>query len=91
MEGWYLSNHAIERALDMALDAEEIRTALLRPDRLSPSVKYPGCENRVSGRILLATNPAERVVITIGWNLPNPWDRYDRNAMEEELERIRDR
>lgn len=89
---WTLSRHAIERALEMAVDPEEIREALECPDEEPyPSDSYPGKHHLRSGRLMLAVNLDDKTVITIGWNT---WDgkrvhRYNR-TIEEDLKRIRD-
>lgn len=69
LNGWTFSQHALERALDMALDAEVIREVLL-----TPKVKQPngtgygdGCEVWAGERIALVVHPADRVVVTILW------------------------
>lgn len=88
---WTFSQHALERAVDMALDPEEIKGALEKPTRPMPSRKYPGRHLIFSERLVFAVNLQDRVVITIGWNtfdgINTP--RYTR-SVEEDLDRIRD-
>lgn len=69
MLDWNLSDHAVERALDMALDPEVIRALLSRPDTMHASgPDYPsGSEIWASGRVAAAVVPEERVVITFLW------------------------
>lgn len=91
ISGWTFTKHAIERALEMALDAEEIRAALESPDRVRPSRKYEGCHNVFTKRLLIATKQAEKVVITIGWNTADGHGiRRYRRTLTEDLARIRD-
>ena len=61
-----LSAHAIERALDMALDGDEIRRAVETPSEVRPDPRG-GVECRTAGRIVVVFNPAARVVVTVYW------------------------
>lgn len=65
---WTFSRHALSRAVDMALDAEEIRAALENPTRPLPSLKYPGAHLIHSDRLVFAVYLEPRYVITIIWN-----------------------
>ncbi|OII61149.1 hypothetical protein BJP40_06380 [Streptomyces sp. CC53] len=69
VDGWKLSTHAVDRALDMALDPDEIRRTLADPAVTQPSGSgYPdNCEVWAAGRIALVVAPAERIVITCLW------------------------
>ena len=60
-----LTKHAIERALDMALDPDEVRRAVENPTRTEDG--RDGRELRTAGRITVVFNADTRVVITILW------------------------
>ncbi|MFD4474600.1 hypothetical protein ACFWPU_00585 [Streptomyces sp. NPDC058471] len=66
---WSFSEHALGRALDMALDPEDIRQVLTHPDVKQPSGPgYPDhCQVWASNRIALVVSPDEQVVITCLW------------------------
>ncbi|MGW0682938.1 hypothetical protein ACWD2L_06190 [Streptomyces sp. NPDC002754] len=72
-----MSKHATERALDMAVDGEAIRDVLDSPQGAHEHPDYPGCEMWTRGRICLAVNPVERVVITVMWATRGRMDRED--------------
>lgn len=70
LNGWSMSNHAVERALDMALSGEEIRHVLVHPQvkqKTHPAGYPEGYETWSGPRIALIVNPAERVVVTCLW------------------------
>lgn len=60
-----LTKHAIERALDMTLNPDEVRRAVENPTRTEYG--RDGRELRTAGRITVVFNPDARVVITILW------------------------
>lgn len=68
---WKFSSHAVDRALDMALDADELRLALTRPDYVRPSPptrpEYVGMKIHIRGRLAVAVNPSTKTVITVMW------------------------
>lgn len=70
IDGWEMTRHAIKRALDMAVDGEAIRTALLNPEGSRPSrnPECPDAELRWGGRLCLVVNPKQKRVITVMWN-----------------------
>lgn len=86
---WTFSHHALSRAVDMALDPEEIKAALERPTRPLPSRNYAGCHLIHTERLVFAVNLAERVVITILWNTFDG-QRIYRPRRENDLEMCRD-
>lgn len=67
--GWHFTQHALDRALDMALDPHLIRQVLARPEVKQPSGPGYPSHYRVwaSGRIALVVAPEERVVVTCLW------------------------
>jgi hypothetical protein len=67
--GWHFTQHALDRALDMALGSDEIRLLLSSPNVRQPSGKgYPeGYEIWSNGRIATVVVPDERVVVTFLW------------------------
>jgi hypothetical protein len=88
---WTFTRHALERAVDMALDPDELRKVIERPTRPLPSFNYPG-EHLIFGeRIVLCVNLEKRIVITIVWNTSDGQTcrRLARDTPEE-LERCRD-
>lgn len=79
------SKHAIQRALDMAVEPEEIQDAIHRPDRIGWSPKY-GNELWTAGRVTLAVAEQgdDEVVVTILWSSERAWrDDYEIAPMPE--------
>lgn len=66
IKNYHLTRHAIDRALDMGVTAQEIRECLMRPAKTKRSGKYPGCTNYLLGRIVCAVDP-DKNVTTILW------------------------
>lgn len=62
---FHVTKHAVERALDMAVDGEEIGRAVLTPQRITPNPQ--GGEFRAHGRIVVAYLPATGTVTTVFW------------------------
>jgi hypothetical protein len=83
-EDWTWTHHALQRAVEMALDAEELRRALEQRTRPLPSRRYPGCHLIYTARIVLAVNLDDRAVITVLWNTwnGNDYRRFDRDDIE---------
>lgn len=67
-----LSRHAIDRALDMGIDAAMIRECLTNPTATQPSRKYPGTTNYRRGQITCGVSEENRVV-TIVWSRQRGW------------------
>lgn len=67
--GWHFTQHALDRALDMALDPPLIRSVLSNPEVQQPGgAGYPKRYAIWSaGRIALVVVPEERVVVTCLW------------------------
>lgn len=67
--GWHFTEHALGRALDMALDTEEIRSVLASPQVKQPSGRdYPdGYEVWARGRIAVVIVPADHTIVTFLW------------------------
>lgn len=67
--GWHFTQHALDRALDMAVDPHLIRSVLDAPEVRQPS--GPGYPDHyaiwAAGRIALVVAPAEQVVVTCLW------------------------
>lgn len=72
-----MSKHATERALDMALDGEAVRKAITEPQDVHRHRDYPGCEMRKHGRVCLAVNPDQKLVITVMWAVDGRMSRED--------------
>lgn len=67
LDGWSFSIHAMERALDMALDGEEIKAALTRPDVVNPGT-HPHQRFHLRGRISLLLDMDNKRIVTILWS-----------------------
>ena len=97
LEGWKFAWHALRRAVDMAVEADELREVLTRPKRTCHSRKYKNCWVMSNGRIALAVNPHEKVVITVLWDTFDADTnslayRFERGEVDDaELKRIRDK
>lgn len=67
---WQFTKHAVQRALDMAVDPDVLRSCLLGPDEDRPSPdRYPAeCRLYSTGRLVLAVNVITKEVITVMWN-----------------------
>lgn len=67
--GWHFTQHALGRALDMALDTTEIQDLLGEPHVKQPSgANYPdGYEIWARDRVAMVVVPAERVIVTFLW------------------------
>lgn len=80
VDGWTFSVHALERCLDMALDATEIRECLANPETITPSGPKYAPDTRVyaRGRFALAVAPDAKCVITALWR----GEVYDRGEDE---------
>lgn len=89
LDGWTFSWHALERAVDMAVPAEELRDVLAEPKATWQSDKYQGCQMRTNYRIILACDPEARAVITVLWYRGPGIPRFER-TLEDDLKRIRD-
>lgn len=67
-----LTKHAIARALDMGVEGDEIRQALLHPERVRKSRIYKDTKNYTAGRISLAV--CNNHVITVVWSSQELYD-----------------
>jgi hypothetical protein len=67
--GWHFTQHALDRALDMALESTEIRDILREPHVRQPSgANYPdGYEVWARDRIAVVVVPDENTVVTFLW------------------------
>lgn len=94
IEGWTFSRHALMRAVEMAVDAEELRGVLLKPTRTVYSRKYKNAWVMSNGRISLCVNPEDKVVITVLWDTfdveSGSLTKFSRGMSEAEMKRIRD-
>lgn len=73
VQDFTFTRHATERMLDMALEPNEIQRALLSPDEVKPSHKYPACDLYNSGRITLSVDRSMREVVTVLWRTREGW------------------
>lgn len=91
LDGWTFSHHAISRALDMAVPAEELRDIIATPADVFQQSAYrdDGYEIRTNRRVALAVNPESRRVITVMWYRKRGEYRFTR-SLDEDLKRIRD-
>lgn len=69
------TRHATERTLDMALDPEEVRAAILAPEKVWPSPSYQGMTLRQAGRVTLSTREQDGVlvIVTVLWATQEAW------------------
>lgn len=90
LEGWTFSHHALQRAVDMCVPAEELRETLANP-KATPweSDKYPGYEMRSNYRIALCCDMQRKYVITVLWFRYGREARFTR-SVEDDMKRIRD-
>lgn len=67
--GWHFTQHALNRALDMAVEPAALRAVLNAPEVRQPGgPKYPECYAIwAAGRIALVVAPEEKVVVTCLW------------------------
>lgn len=90
---WTFTHHALSRAVDMALDADELRAALAADVRPIPSARYPGRHMIHTERIILCVHLERRIVYTVIWNTwdGRTWRAHGRDGSPEEIEMCRDR
>lgn len=86
---WTFSQHALSRAVDMALDPDEIKAALESPTRPLPSKNYEGCHLIHTERLTFAVDLERKLVITVGWNTFDGTRAY-RYSRDDDIEFIRD-
>jgi hypothetical protein len=67
IDDFTMSRHAIQRAVDMALNSHEIKRTLLSPNFIVDSNSYPGCQNYVGDRIVASVATDRKIVTTIVW------------------------
>lgn len=74
MTAFKMSHHAIERALEMNLDGEDIRNTYEDPEQIYWSVKYEAW-NYLRGSLCLAVkeDTGGDVVVTVLWATPEAW------------------
>lgn len=79
LDGWEMTQHAIDRALDMAVDGELIGLALADPEgrKKTCDSTNPDVELWSRGRLTLAVNPKQKRVVTVLWNTGGHMDRTD--------------
>ena len=84
MDGFTFSKHAIERALDMAVDPAVIRECLLRPEVIKKSTRYPQCDLYMLRDITCSVARDCNLVATIMWRTDEAWrkDLIDGPAFE---------
>lgn len=90
------SQHALSRAVDMAIGPDELRSVVERPRMRWESDKYPGTWYLTNYRIVLAVGnvdpdgqPCEDTVATVLWYQLPSLGRYTR-TLDEDLRKIRD-
>jgi len=87
------SHHALERILDMALTADDVKLILNNPERTSPSRLYDDdCTYYIRGKAVLVVSFTEKRVVTALWNRRDAdgkmGERFTRD-LEEDLKRTR--
>lgn len=67
--GWHFTHHALERAVDMAIDPEVIYGILTSPACTTPGgPEHPaGCQIWATGKVAIVVRPDDRVVVTVLW------------------------
>jgi len=70
---WKFSVHAVDRALDMALSAEELRRAILQPE-ITRRAAAEHQRLHTGGRISVVLDPTVKEIITIIWRARNGED-----------------
>lgn len=73
LDDFTMTRHAVSRALDMGIDANEIAECLLRPEMVKPSKSYANTKNYDHGRITLAIRD-DHAVVTILWRGAKNWE-----------------
>lgn len=71
----HFTKHALQRALEMALEADELREAYENPDSVRWSVKYENW-TYTKGRVTLAVahdDNGSAAILTILWATPELW------------------
>lgn len=68
------TRHALDRILDMQVDAETVRGALLGPEYVHPSPSYPHTDLYDYQDITLSVDRAMREVITVLWRWQEGWE-----------------
>lgn len=71
IDDFHITKHAISRALDMGVSADEVRRCLLHPETMVKSQRHPG-HNYRAGRITCAVSPGKQV-LTVVWSSPDGW------------------
>jgi len=89
---WFeFTDHAMRRALDMALDAEDIRECLGNPRHVKAATA--GREMWVRGKVAAIVKPDDGfwVVVTFMWATANGWAMEPVRSRREGLSAERDR
>ena len=79
---YQLSQHAIQRALDMGVDGYMIRQSLLHPENVRPQYNYQGRDCFDWGVISCVVDRASNVVVTVLWRTAELWEQDISNAGE---------
>lgn len=79
LDSWRFTGHALDRALDMALSAGELRAVLDDPDLCYTATDRGRGNSQVwrKGRIALVVDPTMRAVISVLWATTEVYDRDD--------------
>lgn len=90
------SKHALSRAVDMCVHADELKSIVDHPKMKWESQKYPGTWYLTNYRVVLAVgnvdpdgNECEETVATVLWYRLPSLGRFTR-SLDEDLEKIRD-
>ena len=70
-----MSQHAIQRALDMGIDGDAIRNCLLRPEDVRPQYSYQGRDCYDWGVITCVVDRPSNTVVTVLWRTPELWEQ----------------
>jgi hypothetical protein len=69
---FHMSKHALERALEMGVEGDEIRSAFEQPEETIWSQKYKSWW-LIRGRITLSVSEDRACVITVLWCTEHAW------------------
>ena len=73
LDGFRFSRHALQRALDMQLEPEQIRQCLQRPEYITQCRQRPEFDLYFNGDITVSVARANGTVATILWRGEDKW------------------
>lgn len=79
INGFRMSRHALERALEMQLDGEKIRLCLTQPHCTEPDRREPGTTFYYRGDITCVVVDETNTVKTVLWRTDKAWRKDLKN------------